>query len=312
MDPLGKKDSTQVNLQQAVFRAARLLEQHLDTPPSAKKLAREVGVSMHHFHRVFRAVVGETISQHSVRLRVEYAASLLKFSSWHIQEISLICGFSTQSGLSRTFRKFYGMSPREFRDQETIVPFLRTPVRSWAPTNEELPQAPIPTVRIESWPDFFGIAFRFYGPMARVHEPWAQLLEWAKGTNLKLDCCRFFGLWFDDYGVTGESKFRYECVLVPPEPLQSPAPFLERIIPAGQVAIVTAHGNLKTLDRTWRAFGYGWFPFSGFQPRLNFVCDEYPARLMLSPLIVKAAAGLFGFKMNLCLPVQSKPMDMLS
>jgi len=67
----------------ALFEAARLLERRLDSPPAVDELARAAGLSVFHFHRAFRSVVGETVSQHSLRVRLERAA-FLKFSSWQV------------------------------------------------------------------------------------------------------------------------------------------------------------------------------------------------------------------------------------
>jgi AraC family transcriptional regulator len=127
--PLGKKPSTQSALRMAVFEAARLLESRLDSPPAVQELARAAGLSVFHFHRAFRSVVGETVAQHSLRVRLERAAAFLKFFSRQLIEITLVRGFATPASFTRAFTRLYGMSPQRFRKNHAVMPFLRSPMR---------------------------------------------------------------------------------------------------------------------------------------------------------------------------------------
>ena len=43
------------------------------------------------------------------------AARLLVRSSMRIQEIAVRVGYSTANSFSRSFRQFYGMTPKEYR-----------------------------------------------------------------------------------------------------------------------------------------------------------------------------------------------------
>jgi AraC family transcriptional regulator len=308
MSALGKKPSTQAAIRHSVFRAARMLEDRWGDPPTAAELARTAGMSVFHFHRAFAEVVGESVRQHGLRLRTERAAWLLKFSAWQLQEIGATCGFETQAGFSRAFKRFYGVSPMQFRNNEAVVPYLRARKRSRpAPTKPRRRELPEPTVAIERWSDTPVVSLRFYGTMSQLWEPWHELLAWARANVADLERARFFGLWFDDWlQHDGDPRYRYEVAVLPSKPLTGPppAPFQRRLIPAGRVAVAHVHGPIATLDRGWRGFAYGWLPFSGYQPRLDYVIDEYPADLVLSSVARKMAAGAFGFTLRMCLPVR--------
>jgi len=51
------------------------IEANLDTDLSLERLAEVAGFSPFHFHRIFRAMMGETLNQFIQRLRIEKAAA---------------------------------------------------------------------------------------------------------------------------------------------------------------------------------------------------------------------------------------------
>jgi len=293
-----------------VYAAISLLESRYDDPPSASELAKAAGMSLYHFHRNFRQVVGESVTQHSKRLRLERVASLLKFSSWQIGDIALACGFQTQSSLVYAFQQFYAMSPRAYRENNRVMPYLRGNFRHQTAINNENTQYHAPmTVRIESWPETKAICLRFYGNIYQLYKPWNELLDWARGSIPNLERARFFGLWFDDWSDITDQYYRYECVIVPEIiDFELLPPFAWRTFEAGEVAITEASGTISQLENIWRIYAYGWLPFSGYQPRDTFVFDRDPASLMLSPTLLKLAKGLIGLNISLCLPVQTSSL----
>lgn len=53
------------------------IDAHLDRDLTIEEIARSANFSMFHFHRVFKAVVGETVAEFTRRLRLELAANRL-------------------------------------------------------------------------------------------------------------------------------------------------------------------------------------------------------------------------------------------
>ncbi len=311
---LGKKATTDANLRRAVFKACQLIENRWDDPPTAGELAKIVGISTSHFHQAFREVVGETIRQHVIRLRIERAAAFLKFSSWQVSEIGLICGFETQSSFSRRFKQHYGITPLAYRNAESTVPFLRGYMRSRPDTPlQEDPGQPLPTVSIEDWKDLSGVSLRFFGETDKVHQAWKELFAWAKGNVPDLESARFFGLWFDGWSGQDSSKYRYEALLVPASPIDDvpSAPFTLRTLPASSVAVAMARGRLAALDAAWRSFALGWLPHSGWQPASSEIggIDEYPSDLILASTPRQLAMLAKGITLRMCLPIQKGMMS---
>jgi len=314
-DDLGSKASTRASLRAGVLRAVQLLEARCDDPPNSTEMARAAGLSLSHFHRVFKNVVGETVASHVTRLRIERAASILTYSSWLISDIALACGYQSQANFGRDFKKFYGLSPKEYRKQEGTIPFLRGYMRSRG-TNNELadPIQPLPTVSIETWPTLHGLASRHYGSVRSVVSCWHELIGWAKKdlSQSELKASRFLGIWYDGWNGKDEQHYRYDAVIVPPEPRTRalPEPFSPLDIPGGEVAVTTVRGSLPVLDRAWFSFATGWMPYSGFQPRGHQPgIDEYEASLMLASVPRQLVAVATKLSLRLCIPVQTGPVQ---
>ena len=78
-------------------------------------LAHRAGQSRFHFHRSFRARLGETPRQFIERLRLEQAAARLVHSKDSVLAIALASGFASHEVFTRAFRRHFGCSPVRYR-----------------------------------------------------------------------------------------------------------------------------------------------------------------------------------------------------
>ena len=105
---------------QRIDRVIDYLRGNLDRPVKLAELADVACFSEFHFHRIFRAVSGETLNSFTNRLRLEKAARLLRYSEQSLTDIALDCGFSSSATFSRAFRSGYDTSPSRFRKSGEI------------------------------------------------------------------------------------------------------------------------------------------------------------------------------------------------
>jgi transcriptional regulator GlxA family with amidase domain len=98
-----------------VRQAMNFIEQRLDTPPAVAAVARYVGVSARQLERIFSAAIGIGPAGFQRRMRMDYAAWLLRNSNRSVTQIALDAGFADAAHFSRDFRTRHGRTPRAFR-----------------------------------------------------------------------------------------------------------------------------------------------------------------------------------------------------
>jgi len=97
-------------------RVIEYMSTYLDRPLTLDELAREAGISMHHFGRRFREAVGLGPASYLTLIRVERAKLLLWTTDIPIAEVALRCGYSRASAFTTAFHRHAGMSPSDYRD----------------------------------------------------------------------------------------------------------------------------------------------------------------------------------------------------
>lgn len=112
MDEISRTETEYVA---AISNVLSYVQAHLDEELTPHKLADVACFSQHHFHRIFRAVVGESVMDHVRRLRLERAAYRLKTSQASVGSIALDAGYGAQEAFTRIFQACFGLAPRAFR-----------------------------------------------------------------------------------------------------------------------------------------------------------------------------------------------------
>ena len=96
--------------------AVRWCEGHFAEPLSVPQLAARLFLSPGHFSQRFTREVGVAPAAFVRRLRLEKARALLRETDWPLSRIAEATGFADAAHLARSFRAFYGQTPRTFRE----------------------------------------------------------------------------------------------------------------------------------------------------------------------------------------------------
>lgn len=90
---------------------------------SIDELASVSHFSKFHFHRVFKAISGESVSELVCRLRLEAAAATLIYSpSSSVTTVAMDHGFSSGANFTKAFSKVFGCSPSAYRTSNSRTP----------------------------------------------------------------------------------------------------------------------------------------------------------------------------------------------
>jgi AraC-like DNA-binding protein/ligand-binding sensor protein len=99
----------------AVARAKEFIQKHLQESIPLPLVARHAGLSEHHFSRVFKQVAGIPFTEYVNRARVELAKEMLLRPHARVTEVAYEIGFQSLSQFNRSFARFTGQSPTQFR-----------------------------------------------------------------------------------------------------------------------------------------------------------------------------------------------------
>jgi AraC-like DNA-binding protein/dienelactone hydrolase len=180
------KPSTGNDYRTRIGRVLAHIAGHLDAELSLAELAAIAHVSPYHFHRLFRAMTGESVAALVRRLRLETAARALRESDAAVIDVALAAGYGAPEAFSRAFHAGFGMAPSEFR--RVLIPPRYTPPLSLelrldragmrlalepSSGGTELP------VAIETLPDRLAACLRHVGPYDDVPTSFERLYRWA-------------------------------------------------------------------------------------------------------------------------------------
>ena len=84
----------------------------------AQKVADEFGLSERYLYDIVRGECGMSFSEYLTQLRMQKAKELLYTSTMTVNEISAACGYDVPSTFYRLFKKYYGVSPKQYAENK--------------------------------------------------------------------------------------------------------------------------------------------------------------------------------------------------
>lgn len=165
------------------------------------------------FHTVFAATVGETVKQHTLRLRLERAAFRLLTETTSVAAVAFDLGFGSHEAFSRQFRTRFGQTPTQYRADPTpaTAPVLerRSGLEGAAGT------AALTGTQAVQLAEMAVVFRRHTGPYENIRpDAYEQLVQWMirKG----VPCHGLLGIAHDAPGITAPERLRFDvCARVP-------------------------------------------------------------------------------------------------
>lgn len=96
-------------------KAILFIEENLCSNITVEQVANVSGYSYYHFHRLFKAVIGESIGNYIRLRRLARASQELLYTDKKIIDIAISYEFETQESFCRAFKQVYGMTPTIYR-----------------------------------------------------------------------------------------------------------------------------------------------------------------------------------------------------
>lgn len=100
------------------FIAALHRQENIRTPMA--DLSKLTFYSYRQLTRLFKQYTGETLNEYTMKIRLNYAASLLRSTDMGILDISSQVGYDSLSYFIKTFQKYFHASPSKYRNSFSI------------------------------------------------------------------------------------------------------------------------------------------------------------------------------------------------
>jgi LacI family transcriptional regulator len=101
-------------------KALHFIREHYGEEIDVEEIARQTGLSRYQLNEHFKEHVGESISQHLLRIRLNHAHRRLAESDEKIQTLASELGFGSAAYFSTVFHKATGLTPAEYRQRARI------------------------------------------------------------------------------------------------------------------------------------------------------------------------------------------------
>lgn len=244
------------------------LERNLEDNIDIKYLSSLSCYSEFHFHRVFRACVGESVYSYKKRLLLEHSIKLLLYSEYSITEIAYKTGYQNQSSFNKAFKQQFQVTPSHVRQQgiqqkQTIIKL--NPIRKVAMTPEIRTIQPIEL-----------ICARASGSYAEAApKAWETIMKFAYSNRLMSKETRSIGISHDDPSITLPDHIRYDACLDIKADVSSHQSITTCEIPGGKYAIFLHKGSYQDFQHSYHFIFNQWLPESGEKLRDQQACFEH-------------------------------------
>lgn len=94
---------------------------------SLRTLAKAFHINASYLSALFRKETGTTLTHYVNHSRMEYAASLLQATDLPVKQIAQCCGIHDVNYFTKTFKKYQGKAPKEYRKGYAGIPPMLLP-----------------------------------------------------------------------------------------------------------------------------------------------------------------------------------------
>jgi len=301
MIPVDRRSLLRGEYMARINRVIDYLDRNIDRSLRLDELARVANFSPFHFHRVFGALVGETLNDFIQRVRAERAASaLLDNPKASITEIALDGGYSSSAAFARAFRGRFGMSASAWRaggseawrkrrqierktGQSLGKIWEESGTASYYPEDDRNPtlrrskMSPVKLeIDVQELPALQVAYVRHIGPFGGVGRAFDKLMRWAGPRGLvRFPETKLLGVYHDNPDITEEAKLRSSACLTVPPGTKVEGEVGLMAIPGGTFVVARAEVAASQFGEAWNALMRDWLPESGYQPDDRMCYEVY-------------------------------------
>ncbi len=260
-----------------INRVFEFIDKNLDSDLSLDTISSIAFFSPFHFHRVFKYVTGETLNGYIKRRRIEKSAQDLLHKKISTTEIAHEYGFSDNSSYSRAFKKYFGLSPTEFKKQnpnrhskirqleskngqaypgyEKYICIIDN-LKKWTKMNAK--------IEVKETPELNLAGVTHIG-VNGIENAFEKLIKWATPKNLLINSeARMGRIFYDSFKITAPDKVRMSIFLTTKESFEPKGEINRLTINKGKCIVGRFEITPYEFEKSWTSL-FIWMNENGYK-----------------------------------------------
>jgi len=261
---------------------------HLEADIRFEDLAEIACLSPYHWHRVYAAMRGETITATIKRLRLSQAAERLANSSTALDVIARRAGYGSADAFGRAFKEAYGKSPADYRAAGSHAAFKASLQAQDA--------AGFP-VSIETFAPIRCASVAHAGTYMQIDHAMSRLFTALATQEILAPDQPMWAIFYDDPDLVPVAALRSRACSPVAEGIALAPPIEEAFLRGGRYARLRYQGPYADMKGAYRWLLGTWLPQSGYEPDDAPVFEAYlnnPQRVAPSELVTDIHLPLRG------------------
>ena len=255
------KPETRLRYAQRMEPVLRWLASHPQSTPDLYHLAELACLSPYHFHRVYRALLGETVNGTVQRIRMHRAAVALADSEDSMRVVASRAGYTSDATFNRAFGAFFGMPPGRYRDTRS------------APIDPKEPS--MYPISVEPFPATTLAVLRHSGDYQQIGPVFVRAFMLAAAHDLAQPESTGFGVYFDDPEQVPVEQLRSLAGVSVARDAKVTGDLERFELPAGRCAVLTYTGPYNEMSKPYHWLFSEWLPNSGLEPANCPMFEQY-------------------------------------
>ena len=96
-------------------KALSYISRNFASPITLEDVAKQVHLNPAYFSSIFKQSIGSSFKEYLNMVRIEESKRLLANTDYSVIDIAIATGFEDQSYFSKVFKKYTGLTPKQYR-----------------------------------------------------------------------------------------------------------------------------------------------------------------------------------------------------
>ena len=251
------RPQTQASYETRLDRVTDYIYEHLEEDIRLDLLAEVACLSPYHWHRIYVAMRGETVSATIRRLRLLRAADRLANSDTPIKTIAERAGYSTAYAFGRAFKDAYGKAPADYRISGSHAAF-KAAIQAQDKGGFPVALDTLAAVRCAS--------VGHTGSYMQIDRAMGRLFRELAAQKIMAPDQKMIGVFFDDPDLVPVEKLSSRASSPVVADAALAPPLQETVLRGGLYARLRYRGPYADMKGAYRWLLGVWLPHSGYEP----------------------------------------------